>query len=87
MCQACLSPPSHSLPDLDKSLSPDSHRSRGTWRREGRKAGGDRRLEWAHPPDGLSPGREGGRAGPRALRTGWEVKLSSAVIDFDSITS
>lgn len=30
---------------------------------------------------------EGGRIGPGALRTGWEVKLSSAVIDFDSITS
>lgn len=30
---------------------------------------------------------EGGRAGSGARRTGREVKLSSAVIDFDSITS
>lgn len=30
---------------------------------------------------------EGGGAGSAALRTGQEVKLSSAVIDFDSITS
>lgn len=30
---------------------------------------------------------EGSGVGSRALRTGREVKLSSAVIDFDSITS
>ena len=30
---------------------------------------------------------EGSGVGARALRTGREVKLSSAVIDFDSITS
>lgn len=30
---------------------------------------------------------EGRSAGLGALRTGWEVKLSSAVMDFDSITS
>lgn len=53
---------------------------------EGREVGGDRRLERAHPPDQLSQGR-GCRAGSGALRTVREVKLSSAVIDCDSITS
>lgn len=35
----------------------------------------------------LTGQREGSRAGWGTLRRGWEVKLSSAVIDFDSITS
>lgn len=53
----------------------------------GRRAGevsGDRGWGGAHCPDPLWQGRG---AGSRALRTGQEVKLSSAVIDSDSITS
>ena len=53
-------------------------------RRAGEVGGGDRGWGGAHCPDLLWQGRG---AGSRALRTGQEVKLSSAVIDSDSITS